>query len=303
MKRLLGIGAVALLAGCGSGHANHATGSFVVDYSPHVPRSSVTPIANRREHRAEREAQSLLNRIPLPAGAVRLRSALAPTDPLTHSELGVSTISMTADRYFVWTVPESGRAVLAFERRHVIPGLKEVGGGSGPGGWGSDEFDGRHPVGRPIGREVSMSVEPHGNGVLLRIDAGISWIYPRAATEVVPAGVREVDVHDGKLARRVTKPAEVAKIVRWFDGLNVMQPGPSVGCMAVIASRVQLTFRSATGARLARAVASSGAADNCTPIRFTVGGKEQTPLIDVTFSKNAFAGRLARLLGVKFPTR
>lgn len=304
MKRLLAIGAVALLAaGCGSGHANQARGSYVVDYSPHVPRSSVTPIANHRQHLAERAAQRLLNRIPLPPGATRWTSALARTDQLTHSELGVSVISMTADRYLLWTVPGSAKAVLGFERRHMLPGLKEVGGGSSPGGFGTAEFDGRHPVGGPIGREVSMSLEPHGNGTLLRIDAGISWIYPRAATEVVPAAVREIDIHGDYIWRRVTKPAEVAKIVGWFNGLNVMQPGPSVGCMVTTASRVHLVFRSATRARLAGAVGPSGPASNCSPIQFWIGGKSQTPLIDATFGAGYFASRLERLLGVKFPTR
>lgn len=297
----LGLTLVLTACGAGSGPAPQVTsrGSDVIDYRPHVHRSSVTPLANRREARAGREAERLLKRIPLPPGAARLGQAPPASDPLSQSGLGVSIVSMTADRYSYWRVPESGRAVIAFERRHMLPGLHGEGTGSSPGGWASEEFDGPVVAGSPK-RAVSVTVEPYGGGFVLRLDAGVAWIYPRSPKEVVPATVREVDVHGGGVARRVTDPAQVRRIVRWFDALHVVQPGPAVNCPLELAARIRLGFRSAGGTKLAGAVLPSQPATNCNSIRFTSRGAEQTPLIDATWGTNGFAGRVQRLLGVRF---
>lgn len=300
MKRALPLLAAGiLLSACGA--TRHALGSSVIDYRPHVPKSSVTPLANQREARANREAARLLSRIPLPSGAVRL-PAPAPTDRLAQSALGVSVVQMTADRYSIWRVPMSGQAVIAFEKRHKLPGFHEQGLGSSPDGWGGEEFDGRI-VNGSASRAVAVTVVPDGSQTRVRLDAGVGWIYPRSPQEVLPAGVREIDIRDETVSRRVTDAGQVARIVRWFDSLNVAQPGPSVGCMVTAASQATFVFRSASGARLAGAVVPSGPANNCDSIRFSVGGKRQTPLIDATMGKNAFVFRVERLLGLKFPCR
>ncbi|MGH3009459.1 MAG: hypothetical protein ACRDLM_08660 [Gaiellaceae bacterium] len=298
MKRAIPLLLLApFLAACGS---SHMRGSYAIDYGPQVPRSAVTPIATQRERQAGREAQKLLNRIPLPPGATRLGGALPATDQLNQSGLGVSIVAMTADRYSFWRLHGSGQAVIAFEERHVPAGLHRLGLGSTSGGWGGEEFDGPVVDGSPR-RAVTVMVEPGGGGTLLRLDAGVSWIYPRSPKEVVPARVREIDVRDEKVVRHVTGSAKVRQIIRWFDELNVSQPGPSVSCMAVLGTRIMFAFRSAGGARLASAVAPSGAANNCDSISFSIGGKRQWSLIDATNGKDAFARRVERLLGVNFP--
>jgi hypothetical protein len=141
------------------------------------------------------------------------------------------------------------------------------------------------------------------SSTVVRIDAGAAWIYPRSPREVVPAGVREIDIRDEHVARRVTDPAKVARIVRWFDGLNVTPPGVHVECMALIASRATFVFRSAGGAKLASAVVPSRPADGCDAISFSIRGHEQTPLVDGVFGRRAFVNRVQRLLGVRFPKR
>lgn len=287
-----------LLSACGA--TARPRGSSAIDYRPHAPKSSVTPLADRREHRALREAAALLRSVSVPPGSIRLwREPAGDPNDLEHAELGVSTVNMTADRWAFWQLPGSGRSLLAFERRHMPAGFRGTGRGSSPNGVWWTEFD-SPSHGWSSTHAVGFTVVPLGNRTILRIDAGVAWIYPRSPSEVVPAGVREVDVHGAGVDRRVTDRAQVAQIVRWFDALNAYQPGPSVGCMAVLSLNVDFVFRSATGRQLATALVRSGQADNCSPIEFSVGGKRQTPLIDSSFGQHTFASRVQRLLGVRF---
>jgi len=298
MKKLLLIaGATVALAGCGS--ARYTASSKDVSYRPQVPPSSVTALAHRREATADRSASALLKRVPLPPGAVR---SPAPTgfDQLARSGLGVSTVEMTADRYAVWRVPGTGRALIAYERRHLLPRLRTEGLGSTPEGWTGYEVLGPVANGSPRWA-ISVAVEPDGGQTRVRFDAGVAWIYPRSPSEVVPAGVAEVDIRGAGVDRRVTDPNQIRQLVRWFDALNVNQPGPSVGCAAIIDSTVAFVFRSADRAPLATAsVPSVGPTDNCDAIRFSVGGKRQWPLIDDLRRRGQyFVDRVERLLGVR----
>lgn len=301
MKRaLLLLLAAPLLSACAS---SHASGSSEIDYGPHIQRSSVTPIAVRRERRAGRDAEALMRRVPVPLGSVRLwHQPPGDANDLSHSGLGVSIVEMTADRYSYWQLPGSGEALLAFEKRHILPGLHEVGGGSSQTARFA-EFDGPSVGGRPMQREVSLTIVPLAGRTILRIDAGVSWIYPRSPSEVVPSGVTQIGIRNFALARRVTDPGEVARIIRWFNGLNVDQPGPFVNCFAVADSNVSFVFRSKSGKRLATANAPSVPATGCDTIRFSIGGKRQISLIDARSGRYAFINRVERLLGVHFRRR
>lgn len=302
MKRLaLLVVVLASLCACGSSHRSvHQLGSNVIDYRPNVAPSSVTALANERERAAGRSAAALLKSVPLPPGAVRLPTP-APTSPLAQSGLGVSTVVMTADRFSLWRVPGTRHAFIAFEKRHLLPALRAQGLGSAPNGWTGYEVDG--PIVNGSARwAISVQVMPDGGSTRVRFDAGSAWVYPRSLSEVLPAGVTEVDVHGAGVDRRVTNPAQVGRIVRWFDALNVAQPGPMVGCVAIIDSTVTFVFRSSSHAPLATAyVPTAGPTTNCNSIRFSIRGKEQTPLIDnLVANGHYFADRVQRLLGVRF---
>jgi hypothetical protein len=142
----------------------------------------------------------------------------------------------------------------------------------------------------------------HGSTVV-RADVGAAWIYPRSSREVLPSDVSEVDIRGEHVARRVTDQAKVTRILSWFGALNVVPPGAHVICGALVASNVRFVFRSASGAKLATAIAPSRPGDACDPITFSIRGRRQRPLVDAIFGRRAFVNRVQRLLGVRFPTR
>jgi hypothetical protein len=143
-------------------------------------------------------------------------------------------------------------SVYSFVRAHPLRGFRYYGGG---GLYQSLDFE--NGRGGPSQRLVTVTLAPVAGGTDLRVDVGVAWIYPRSPREVVPARVQTIEIRDRHLARRVTDPTEVARIVRWFDALNVVQPGPVVECPLLLASRARFTFRSAGGARLATATVPS----------------------------------------------
>jgi hypothetical protein len=258
------------------------------------PDISVKAVAAGREHAAVRKADRLLAQIRLPAGA---RSSSTTPAALRTSNLGVSVITEFAYRHRVWKVREPLAAVTSFVRRHALPGFENHTGGESPVWLGYDQ---RLSGGRPMQRMYDVSLVRQGSWTFVRVDAAAAWIYPRSPREVVPAGVREIDIRGGGVVRRVTAPAQVARIVRWFDALHVTPPGVTVGCMLELSTPVHFRFRTASGAELARAVVPSEGADGCNSIQLTIGGKQQMPLGDARFGKHAFVEKVQRLLGVCF---
>ncbi len=290
MKRLLpwGTAFVLVVTACGAGAkpAPQATSDPVHD------RPSLHAIAAARKRTAEHEAETLLKRILLPAGVRRIREPAV----LSRGDIGVSILNEIAYRHAFWRVRLPLDSVYAFVKAHPLRGFRYGGGG---GLYRSLDF--YNGVAGPKQRLVTVAMVRSAGKTLLRVDAGVAWIYPRSPHEVVPAGVRGIDIRNGRLRRRVTDPARLTRIVRWFDALNVVQPGTNVvGCPLILASRVTFVFRSAGGAELASAVAPSAPASGCYPIEFTIGRKRQTPLIDSTSRKGAFVYRVQRLLGVRF---
>jgi hypothetical protein len=305
MKRLLTLGTAVVLVLTACAGATSVT--RVNDASAHVRAASVKAIAAERRREAGREAESLLRRVVLPRGA-RLTHEPAGVDVLSRSALGTSVLTEFAERHGFWRVQAPLSTVVAFVKRHALPRFDQASSSQSVGTerplYRSLDYYGPLVRGRPVQRLFTVTaVALHGSTVV-RVDAGAAWIYPRSPREVVPAGVREIDIRDGHVARRVTDPAKVARIVRWFDALDVVQPGSAyVRCAAILVSRATFVFRSATGAKLASAVVPSEPADGCDAITFSIRGHLQTPLIDGVFGRRAFVNRVQRLLGVRFPRR
>lgn len=281
---------VLVVTACGAGASPAPRLSNVAAHT----HPSLHAIAAARKRVAARKAQKLVQRVVLPRGARRI----AQPPVLTRGDTGVSVIHETAYRHAFWRVRASLGTVFAFVKAHPPPGFTYYGGG---GLYRSLDFDNNRPGVKQ--RLLSVSLARVGDGTDIRVDAGVGWIYPRSPKEVLPAGVREIDIRDEHVARRVTDAAKVAHIVRWFDALNAAQPGPMVSCIAILNSRATFVFRSASGARLATAGVPSEPADGCDSIPFSIRGHRQIPLIDSTFNRYAFIHRVERLLELRLPKR
>jgi hypothetical protein len=202
---------------------------------------------------------------------------------------------------------QSVSSAISFVKRHPLSGFDwghPVETRPGPAAnWTRLQFGGSITGGHPPWAGLTFWFVPSNGLTVIRIDAQVAWIYPRSPREVIPAAVSKIGVRYGQHARRVTSPSKVSAIVRWFDALNVVQPDIAVyGCPYIDYVPVGFVFRSAQGAVLATAtVPSLGGASWCNQIKFSIGGHQQTPLIDSTpFQGKAFIDRVQRLLSVRF---
>jgi hypothetical protein len=314
-RLLLATGVLVLVlvaAGCGGSHRAASIQEIHPLPQPVVDRAGNLRI-EERELAAGRRAERLLHRVVLPPGARRI-SRRAGSGAVGAANLGVNVFTQYAYRHAFWRVREKADAVEGFFRHHPTPGFTLGASGGEPV---SIQFGGK-PSGGRIGQgELMVTLGSSAGFTVIRVDAGSAWTYPRSPREVVPRGVREIDVRTLALqpalrragakpvARRVTDPRQVARIVRWFDALNVVQPHTYVvGCVLVLSVPVRFVFRSEKGAELASAVVPSVPASSCEQIQFRLHGRPQTPLIDSTpEGGQSFIERVQRLLGVRFLPR
>lgn len=293
-RLLLPVGALVLVLGaCGAG----------VRPAPRVTNVAARPpdvhaVVAGRERVARREAERLLRRFPLPAGA---RTTSRPGDGGgVLSQSGPETPAEVVDVHRFWSVRTPLAEVAAFVRTHRPRGFERFGATYGTSvphylmwtfAWPAAHD--RAPV-----RFLDVLAVALPGRTVVRVDAKAVWIYPRSASEVVPAAVREIDVRAPKVRRKVTAPAKVRRIVRWLDALPVSPPGIGLFCPMETAPDVRLSFRGADGVVLARALAPPGQAGLCDAIQFWIGGRPQRALID-RVSEPPFVARLQRLLGVR----
>lgn len=228
-----------------------------------------TTAGNRRA--ARRDAASLLGRAVLPAGATRT----------------------AAHR---WEVPLSLAETIAYEKAHPPRGsrLTAEGTGSGPGIAPNEQLTFSFPPlhGRLSSRELDVWLtEMQDESTSLRLSSHDVAFVVRPPAEAVPAGVTRIEIGEpaDRSLRLVTKPAEVATIVRWFDALPVVQSlGALYGCpnMGADPPTVTFGFLDARGKALATASllnAYRGVSGVCNPIRFGIGGQAQRPLLGGRF--------------------
>jgi hypothetical protein len=293
MRRLLLLGTACALVvtACGAGASPAPRLSNVAAHTP----PSLPAIAAARKAAAEREGRRLLRRVVLPRGARRIARPAA----LGRPDTGISLSHELAWQFAFRSVPRPLDSVVAFVKAHAPAGFHYYGGG---GLYRSLDFD--NGVSGTKQRLLTVDLARLAGRTVVRLEAGVAWIYPRSPREVVPAAVHEIDIRDRSLARRVVGRAKVDRITRWFDALDVLQPGhPVVECPLILATRVTFMFRSAGGARLATAIVPSRPATLCDAVAFSIRGTRQPPLVDGASGRDAFVNRVERLLGVRFPTR
>jgi hypothetical protein len=124
---------------------------------------------------------------------------------------------------------------------------------------------------------------------------------PNRLASLILSRVHEVDVRSSSgVSRQVTDPAQVARIVRWFEALPADHRRGIFACPLIRADSptVRFDFRGASGSVVAQARmldAFRGFSGPCNPIAFSILGHRQTPRIG-----GSFLLRVQRLLGVRF---
>ena len=268
-----------------------------------VQQPTVRQIAAHRERAAARKARRLLHEFALPPEARPTREPANYGGVLRRS--GPEPPAKVVDVHRFWSVQRSLKAVAAFVRAHQVRGYKSSGSEYGTNVphyltwsfvWPTGSS--HHPV--PSRRLLNVTAVRLPGRTVLRVDAKSVWVYPRSRSEKVPSGVREIVLHTPKMREKVTDPAEVQRIVRWFDALPISPPGVASLCPAVPGADITLSFRSRSGHSLAQAKLPPTSASICDQISFTIGAHPQAPLIDRPGSlRESFVGRLQRLLGVQ----
>ena len=244
---------------------------------------------------ASHDAGRLLSRVVLPPGAQRLRE---PPPGVRRVPFQLPMGAKRVDRYRFWRVAEPLGSVRRFERTHRPRGSQRSGSGYASGG---TVFSAYPPQpGRTSDRWLAVTLVALPDGSTgVKADAQEIWIVPRPSTEVIPAGVREIDVRSPGLLLRVSDRAKVTRIIRWFDRLPTVQPGIFHCPMLVQGPTIHLVFHDAAGV-LARAsfaadsVGHSLVSTPCTPISFSIRGHRQTPLVG-----GRFLLRVQRLVATK----
>lgn len=267
MKRLILVGVVLALVCAAGGSAS----------SPGAKASAV------------REAQRLLDAYVPPPGAV-------PLDAVQHGErLPVripEILGKRIDRHRLWRVPATvGKIAATFEA--PLPGWRGAAVSSYEGNHGLSRSEATFTAlgfgGRATGRLLNLTAVPaRGGGSLLRADVVVVWQLSAAERQVLPAGIREIDIRGpwhGVTANlaQVRNSDQVRTIVRWFDHLELYEPRFFLSCPV---QRPQPTFtfdfrgRHGTLARASVPEFASG----CSPASYTIRGHEQTfPLLAKDF--------------------
>jgi hypothetical protein len=244
----------------------------------------------QNEAAAKLDASALLGLARVPAGSRSLRMATS-----------TQTLSALVDAHRTWKVRGSLADVLAFERAHRPRGSTATGSGTG-----SDRsvitsqqlmFSFPALAGRILSRLINVDLVPlRGGWTRIRVDAQDIWIVTRSPNEKMPAGVRAIVIHGpSQLAGRITRPAQVARIIHWFDALPVAQPGfHHLFCPLVSGPLVTIQFIGAGTTTLATAstLYNRGLSGPCNTISFSVGSRHEAPLVGGTFLRRV--ERLAR---------
>ncbi len=272
--------------------------------------AALSPASNKRA--AARDAQTLLARLQLPAGASRSEAEPSGDGGHLKPTPSLNATSARSDDHAWWLVPGSPDAAVAFIKSHPPSGSTLDGTGAMyAGGTLVDQSaDFAWPaIPRVLGeRELAVTVMALADGETgLLAQSQSNWIVPRPRTERIPAATHEIDISSAlvngptTVALSVTGEAKVRSIVALLDSMPIVQPAV-YHCPALIgtgARLIGLDFRAATGGELlARAtyVAYRGLAYSsgpCNPIELMIGADREKPLLGGDFLR-----RIQRVLGV-----
>jgi hypothetical protein len=205
----------------------------------------------------------------------------------------------------LFLVRQSMPLVNAFLLTHVPARMRASGGSEPPGQSGviAQEFD-YTPEALPQGiyaaQLATASVPEHGDTVLIRVDAGVTWFPARTAAEHLDvASIRAVTVSAAlsgpkphHVTRTFTSPALIARMASILNGRPAAPDFGLMHCPAIFVT-YQLKFSPRTASSPDVVVALTG----CVVDEITVNGKAQPALL----GDAALDAAASQLLHIKTP--
>ena len=288
MKRSFGLILLAALtaAGCGTVHAPATTQAQPAARLAPTSAQSLTP-----QQRADADAAGIIKSFAVPPGGRQVQSPpLANAGVLKHPNQ-VPDDPDLVDQAAWFTAPGAPASVLAWEKQHIPAEFTLMG----------NSTIGTPPLTEPAitdmyslppvddvldSRQLLVEAVRDGDNTAIRIDAQVTWLPARTASDQVPAQAKAVTITmnldpnkgSGKPPKpaTITDPAKVRKLAALINSLPVYTPGLR-GCLPYqIGASLTLTFRaSPQGPPLA---AATSQLSSCQDITLTIGGKPQPDL-------------------------
>lgn len=256
--------------------------------------SAHTLAANKQA--ARRDAQMLLGRLRLPAGAVRLSGPWVKPGGLWKPARDLMAAATS------WRVPGSVARVGSFIKRHRPRGGRDplTSTTTQSGELIQEVISYFWPMVPQVLRERELDIvikqQPDGSAHVQARDA-VSWWIPRRGDARVLARASVLRVTRGSSRLLASHDhAKVERVAEMLDRLQIIPTGTVVSCYGVAesAAPVDFTFQ-ARGKELARATIPPGGGSPCAPITFTVAGHRPEFLL----SSPSFLRRAGSVLGMR----
>jgi hypothetical protein len=291
--------------------------------------ASASPETQLQANRAaaRQDARQHLQRLRLPSAVTSIRAEPGFAKSL-NGPVQPNGRYFAGDAAF-WTTNASPHAIIAYVQAHRPAGsTADAGSGSSSDtktGVTSVDVQFSWPdLGETVlNRTLTVTVVTplHGRSVIVAETQSV-WFVPRSSSERVPDGVHAVAItlrlgpagsgpvikpggHVHTSTYVVWRASRVRALVSEFNGLAIVQPSmQAIACPLMLtgseASGLTLAFKaSPTGATLANAQVSvhrgltwDDGGGACSPISFSIGSKQQTPLTSPTFVK-----QIGKLIG------
>jgi hypothetical protein len=287
---VLSAAVIAVCAALAAACAGIDTSMSVPPHSPSAsPSRPATAAGQTPKQRADADAAAILAAFVAPPGAVKLSRAPSVGNGLLKHPDGFPEVADLVDDADWWQAPGGPRVLLGWEKSHLPRQFWDTGYATQSGQDGSLSYYGddfQLPANDVLNqRTLVVEAVDAGDGKTdFRVDAQVTWIPARPASEVVPSAARAVtlsllpnlNVHTKLPAPvTITDPGQVRAITALIDGLPEFPPGV-YSCPADFGSALVLTFRARPGgpALAVATVELSG----CEGVDFTIGGQEQPGL-------------------------
>jgi hypothetical protein len=310
------------LAGCAVAHSPATAAGDAATPTAHPAAAT----AQSPKQSAEADAAAILAAFVVPPGARKLPGAPPGRANQLKNIAGSSGSPNWIDKAGFWQVKGDPQQVLAWTASHVgrshtsLPVITNLPVPERP-----ETVRERDYVLPPVPavedtRELTVEVADAGNGqAAIRVDAQVTWLPARQASETVPAAATAVTlsvIPDGNLNKKppqpetITSPAAVRRITAMVNSLPVFPPGSECGGPdGSGTAALVLTFLAAPKGRvLATAMVEL---EGCEPVIFAPGTTKITDdtqtwsapgvaTLGVPLHGNALAATVLKTVGSKW---